>query len=95
MLVCLLDCGCILLLFKTLKTKVNVNADGIERQGIATKRTIKYSDYLRETLKKLQKQYEHLLLEALRLQRKGDIMGYSMKIQEAELIREQILALQN
>ena len=95
MLVCLLDWGCILLLFKTLKTKVNVNADGIERQGIATKRTIKYSDYLRETLKKLQKQYEHLLLEALRLQRKGDIMGYSMKIQEAELIREQILALQN
>jgi len=52
-------------------------------------------DYLRETLKKLQKQYEHLLLEALRLQRKGDIIGYSMKIQEAELIREQILALQN
>jgi len=52
-------------------------------------------DYLRETLKKLQKQYEHLLLEALRLQRKGDIMDYSMKIQEAELIREQILALQN
>ena len=84
-----------MLLFKTLKTKVNVNANGIERQGIATKRTIKYSDYLRETLKKLQKQYEHLLLEALRLQRKGDIMGYSMKIQEAELIREQILALQN
>ena len=84
-----------MLLVKTLKTKVNVNADGIERQGIATKRTIKYSDYLRETLKKLQKQYEHLLLEALRLQRKGDIMGYSMKIQEAELIREQILALQN
>ena len=84
-----------MLLVKTLKTKVNVNADGIERQGIATKRTIKYADYLRETLKKLQKQYEHLLLEALRLQRKGDIMGYSMKIQEAELIREQILALQN
>ena len=84
-----------MLLVKTLKTKVNVNADGIERQGIATKRTVKYSDYLRETLKKLQKQYEHLLLEALRLQRKGDIMGYSMKIQEAELIREQILALQN
>ena len=40
--------------------------------------------------KKLQKQYEYLLLVALRLQRKGDIMGYSMKTQEAELIREQI-----
>lgn len=51
--------------------------------------------FKRDPAKKLQKQYEQMLLVALRLQRKGDIMGYSMKIQEAELIREQILALQN
>jgi|TARA_B110000259_G_C13925600_1_gene366678 hypothetical protein len=51
--------------------------------------------FKRDPAKKLQKQYEQLLLVALRLQRKGDIMGYSMKTQEAELIREQIEALKN
>jgi|TARA_B110000977_G_scaffold165903_1_gene213460 hypothetical protein len=49
--------------------------------------------FKRDPAKKLQKQYEQMLLVALRLQRKGDIMGYSMKTQEAELIREQIEAL--
>ena len=42
---------------------------------------------------KLQKQYEKLLFDAMQLQRKGDIMGYSMTTQEAEKIREQIEAL--
>ncbi len=46
--------------------------------------------FKKDPTKKLQKQYEYLLLVALRLQRKGDIMGYSMKTQEAESIREQI-----
>jgi hypothetical protein len=49
--------------------------------------------FKKDPAKKLQKQYEQMLLVALRLQRKGDIMGYSMKTQEAELIREQIEAL--
>ena len=49
--------------------------------------------FKRDPAKKLQKQYGQMLLVALRLQRKGDIMGYSMKTQEAELIREQIEAL--
>jgi hypothetical protein len=49
--------------------------------------------FKKDPSKKLQKQYEQLLLVALGLQRKGDIMGYSMKTQEAELIREQIEAL--
>jgi|TARA_B110000090_G_C13357348_1_gene437134 hypothetical protein len=49
--------------------------------------------FKKDPAKKLQKQYEQLLLVALGLQRKGDIMGYSMKTQEAELIREQIEAL--
>ena len=49
--------------------------------------------FKRDPAKKLQKQYEQMLLVALRLQRKGDIMGYSMKTQEAELIREQIEVL--
>jgi hypothetical protein len=49
--------------------------------------------FKKDPTKKLQKEYEHLLLVALRLQRKGDIMGYSVKTQEAELIREKIDAL--
>ncbi len=51
--------------------------------------------FKKDPTKKLQKEYEHLLLVALRLQRKGDIMGYSVKTQEAELIREKIDALKS
>lgn len=49
--------------------------------------------FKKDPAKKLQKQYEKLLFDAMQLQRKGDIMGYSMTTQEAEKIREQIEAL--
>ena len=49
--------------------------------------------FKKDPAKKLQKQYEKLLFDAMQLQRKGDIMGYSMTTQQAEKIREQIEAL--
>ena len=49
--------------------------------------------FKKDPAKKLQKQYEKLLFDAMQLQRKGDIMGYSMTTQEAEKIHEQIEAL--
>lgn len=49
--------------------------------------------FKKDPAKKLQKQYEKLLFDAMQLQRKGDIMGYSMTTQKAEKIREEIEAL--
>ena len=51
--------------------------------------------FKKDPAKKLQKQYEHLFFVAVLLQRKGDIIGYSLKTQKAELIQEHILALKN
>ena len=51
--------------------------------------------FKRDPAKKLQKQYKHLFVAAVHLQRKGDIIGYSLKTQKAELIQEHILALKN
>ena len=51
--------------------------------------------FKRDPAKKRQKQHKYLLFVEVHLQRKGDIMGYSLKTQKAELIQEQILALKN
>ena len=50
--------------------------------------------FKKDPAKKLQKQYEKLLFDAMQLQRKGDIMGYSMTTQEAQKIRDQLVALE-
>lgn len=42
--------------------------------------------------KKLKKQYEKLMAEAMLLQRKGDIKGYAKKMAEAETVNKQIEA---
>ena len=41
-------------------------------------------------VKKLQKQYEQLLEEAMILQRNGDIKNYSMTATKAEKVREEL-----
>lgn len=40
--------------------------------------------------KKLRKQYEKLMEEAMQLQRGGDIKGYAKKMAEAETISKQL-----
>lgn len=41
--------------------------------------------------KKLRKQYEKLMEEAMQLQRGGDIKGYAKKMAEAEAISKQLV----
>ncbi len=43
--------------------------------------------------KKLQANYQKLLEQAMQLQRKGDIKGYSLKTAEAEKVRSELEAL--
>lgn len=49
--------------------------------------------FKKDPIKKLQKQYEKLLHDAMVLQRNGDIMGYSMVTKEANDVYEQIKQL--
>lgn len=51
--------------------------------------------FKKDPAKKLEKQYEKLLEEAMRLQRSGDIRGYAAKIAEAEEVQKQIEALED
>jgi hypothetical protein len=43
-----------------------------------------FSFFKKDPVKKLEKAYEQLLEEAMRLQRQGDIKGYARKSAEAE-----------
>ncbi len=45
--------------------------------------------------KKLEKEYQKLLEEAMQLQRKGDIKAYAKKMDEAEQVLKQIEANKN
>ena len=50
--------------------------------------------FKKDPIKKLEKQYEQLLEEAMQLQRGGDIKGYAAKTAEAERVMDQIVELQ-
>ncbi|AFU98361.1 DUF6435 family protein [Simiduia agarivorans] len=50
--------------------------------------------FTRDPTKKLQRQYETLLTDAMAAQRKGDIKRYSMLTEEAEAIRVKIEQIQ-
>jgi hypothetical protein len=54
-----------------------------------------FSIFKSNPLKKLNKRYEAKLEEAMHLQRKGDIKGYSMVTAEAEKIAVEIKALES
>ena len=42
--------------------------------------------FRKDPAKKLEKEYQKLMVEAMQLQRKGDIKGYAQKIAEAEAL---------
>jgi hypothetical protein len=46
--------------------------------------------FKKNPMKKLEEKYLRLLEEAMEIQRKGDIKGYSAKIAEAEAIQQQM-----
>ena len=54
-----------------------------------------FSIFKSNPLKKLNKRYEEKLEEAMHLQRKGDIKGFSMITEEAEKIAVEIKALES
>ena len=56
-------------------------------------RTPMFSLFKPNFAKRLQKQYEAKLTEAMHAQRNGDIRGYSFLTEEAEAIRAQLKAL--
>ena len=49
--------------------------------------------FKKDPRKKLQTQYEKLLSDAMKLQRSGDIMGYSTVTEEANKVLDQIRLL--
>ncbi len=49
--------------------------------------------FKRDPQKRLKKEYERLLQDAMMLQRGGDIKGYANKMGEAEAIRTEMEAL--
>ncbi len=50
--------------------------------------------FKKDPVKKLQKEYEKLMEEAMQIQRSGDIKGYAAKVAEAEKVQEEIDRLQ-
>jgi len=52
-----------------------------------------FSIFKSDPTKKLNKQYESKLEQAMHAQRKGDIKGYSELTYEAELINKEIIAI--
>lgn len=46
--------------------------------------------FKKDPLKKMEKQYLDLLEEAMQIQRKGDIKGYSEKIAQADALQKQM-----
>jgi hypothetical protein len=51
---------------------------------------IMFGLFKKDPLVNLQKSYNQLLEEAMQLQRKGDIKGYSAKMAESELVMNEI-----
>ncbi len=50
--------------------------------------------FKKDPVKKLEKEYEKLLEEAMKLQRGGDIKGYAAKMAEAEAVQQKIAELE-
>jgi len=50
--------------------------------------------FKKDPVKKLEKQYQQLMEEAMHIQRGGDIKAYSAKVAEAEEVMKKIEALQ-
>ena len=46
--------------------------------------------FKKDPVKKLKKEYEALLKEAMEIQRSGDIKGYAAKMSEAEALEKKI-----
>lgn len=49
-----------------------------------------FNFFRKDPIKKLEKQYQQLLEEAMQLQRKGDIKAYARKMDEAEQLLKTI-----
>ncbi len=49
--------------------------------------------FKKDPIKKMEKQHEKLLEEAMQLQRGGDIKGYARKMGEADELEQKIAAL--
>lgn len=49
--------------------------------------------FKKDPKKKLEKEYNRMLEEAMLLQRGGDIKGYALKMSEAESIQQELEAL--
>ncbi len=49
--------------------------------------------FKKDPIKKLEKQYDKLMEEAMNIQRGGDIKGYAQKVAEAEEVQKKIEAL--
>ena len=52
-----------------------------------------FNFFKKDPVKKLEKEYQKLLEEAMLLQRNGDIKGYAKKMEEAEKIQKEIESL--
>lgn len=50
--------------------------------------------FKKDPIKKLRKEYEQKLEEALNLQRTGDIKGFALKSDEAEVLAQKIAELE-
>lgn len=48
-----------------------------------------------DPVKKLEKTYSQLMEEAMNIQRSGDLRAYAAKLEEAEAVMAQIMALKN
>lgn len=49
--------------------------------------------FKKDPIKKLEKEYEKLMEEAMHIQRGGDIKAYALKVAEAEEIQKKIEAM--
>lgn len=50
--------------------------------------------FKKDPVKKLQKQYDDLMAEAMQIQRSGDLRLYAKKIEEAEAIQQKMEELE-
>lgn len=57
---------------------------------VVKKNKTMFNFFRKDPIKKLEKQYQQLLEEAMQLQRKGDIKAYARKMDEAEQLLKTI-----
>jgi hypothetical protein len=57
---------------------------------VVRKNKTMFNFFRKDPIKKLEKQYQQLLEEAMQLQRKGDIKAYAQKMDEAEQLLKTI-----